>query len=547
MKKLISAVLCAVLILTVLAAGVAADYSTPEEIVNALYALEKNAELDGGPYTLTGVITNVDTAYNPKFGNVTVTMVVGNMTAKPVQCYRLEGDGADQIDVGDEITVEGKLKHYYNSKNDTSTYEFDAGCTLKSYKKASSTPTYTTPEEIVNALYALEKGKSLAGGPYTLTGVITSVDTEYSEANNNVTVTMVVGDMTDKPVTCYRLTGDGADKIGAGDEITVKGSLKHYYNKTQDASTYEFDAGCEIVSYKLAEKPVETEPETTEPATTEPASTEPATTEPASTEPEETKPAPDTSTPAKIAKAAYDLEVGEVLGTFTLSGKITVVNTLYSEKFDNVTVTIVVEGAEDYPIQCFRMINGEGVDAVDKIGVGDEITVTGSIKRYNDTTVEFDANCTLDAATINEKEPEQKPEGVDEILEALYALKDQETLAGPFTLTGTVKSIDTEYSEEFDNVTVTIVVDGHSDKPVMCYRMKGEGASQVRIGDVIEVTGSFKNYRGTYEFAQDCTFKFIKRNGSSPDTSDAAIGIAVFAAVSAVAAAGVIVAKKKAH
>jgi len=45
------------------------------------------------------------------------------------------------------------------------------------------------------------------------------------------------------------------------------------------------------------------------------------------------------------------------------------------------------------------MVNGEGVDGVDKIDVGDTITVTGYIKRYNDATVEFDSGCTLDSYT----------------------------------------------------------------------------------------------------------------------------------------------------
>ena len=99
-----------------------------------------------------------------------------------------------------------------------------------------------TQEEIVNALYALTSGQSLKN-KYTLTGVITSVDTAYSTQFSNVTVTMVVGDMTDKPIQCFRLAGTGANLIGKGDTITVTGVLKNYYGKQ------EFDQGCVLNSY----------------------------------------------------------------------------------------------------------------------------------------------------------------------------------------------------------------------------------------------------------------------------------------------------------
>ena len=87
--------------------------------------------------------------------------------------------------------------------------------------------TYDTPEEIVNALYELDPGATLPGGPYTLSGVITDVTEKYNTQYEDITVVMVVGDMTDKPVTCYYLKNadgvDGVSIIGVGDTITVKG------------------------------------------------------------------------------------------------------------------------------------------------------------------------------------------------------------------------------------------------------------------------------------------------------------------------------------
>lgn len=107
-----------------------------------------------------------------------------------------------------------------------------------------------TPEEIVDAAYALEVGGTLAGMK-TLTGVITSVDTAYDSGYQNVTVTIVVGNKTDKPIQCFRLKGDGADKIGVGDTITVTGSIINYDNGSEKGKV-EFNSGCTLDSYTLA-------------------------------------------------------------------------------------------------------------------------------------------------------------------------------------------------------------------------------------------------------------------------------------------------------
>ena len=177
----------------------------------------------------------MDTPYDKSYQNVTVTIQVGDLKDKPIMCYRLKGEGADKLGINDEITVTGTLKNY------AGTVEFDAGCTLDKWvDNAAPTQAYTTPEEIVNAAWALEKDTTLEGGLYTLTGVIKSVDTEYSDQYKNVTVTIVVNGMEDKPIVCFRLKGEGADTIKVGDTITVTGTLMNY------GGTIEFNSGCQL-------------------------------------------------------------------------------------------------------------------------------------------------------------------------------------------------------------------------------------------------------------------------------------------------------------
>ncbi len=215
-------------------------------------------------------------------------------------------------------------------------------------------------------------------------------------------------------------------------------------------------------------------------------------------QPEQPKP----TTPAEIVDAAYALEVGAALeGTYTLTGKVTAVNTEYSEQYKNVTVTIAVEGKEDKPIECYRMIGDEAA----LVAKNDIITVTGVLKNYNGK-IEFDAKCTLDArvpSAVEAPEPfDPTGKTVAEILDAAFALGVGDKFAANCTLTGKVLRFDTPYSEQYGNVSVVIDVEG---KELLCYRMIGEEAALVAEGDTITVTGLIKNYNGTIEFDAKCT------------------------------------------
>ncbi len=114
-----------------------------------------------------------------------------------------------------------------------------------------------TPEEIVNAAYGLAEGETLEG-TYTLTGVITSIDTAYNANYGNISVWMQIGDMADKPILAFRLAGEGAETLKAGDTITVTGSLTNYYSKI------EFAQGCTLDAVVPGEEPEPEEPSANE-------------------------------------------------------------------------------------------------------------------------------------------------------------------------------------------------------------------------------------------------------------------------------------------
>jgi len=308
-------------------------------------------------------------------------------------------------------------------------------------------------EEIVEAAYKLPEGIAMEEAN-TLYGKVISIDTPWSPDYQNITVTIQVGELADKPIMCYRLKGEGAENLKVGDEITVTGILKNY------KGTIEFDAGCELVGFG------------------------------------------EIKDQTAILDAAYSLADGIAMtDPVTLIGKIVRIDTAWSEDYQNITVTMDC-GDSERLIMCYRL-KGEGAK---DLAVGDMITVTGIIKNYKGT-IEFDAGCEL-TKVVKNSEPApvvEAPEDPTEIVDAAYALADGESLPYTATLTGKIVSIDTEWSEQYGNITVSIVVEGREENPIVCFRLKGDGAKDLKVDDVITVTGIIKNYKGTIEFDAGCT------------------------------------------
>ena len=351
-------------------------------------------------------------------------------------CYRLKGEGADTLAVGDTITVEGLLKNYKG------TIEFDAGCALIAKSEV------VDQKALLKAAFNLGEGDSLAY-PAVMTGTVTEITSAWSDQYGNITVNMQVDD---KIVMAYRLKGDGAKDLKAGDVITVAGKIKNY------KGTIEFDAGCLLVPNDMYHS-------------------------------------------VKNALSAYKLQDQESQDVEkTITGTIVSIDTPYSADYKNITVTIVVAGLEDYKIQCYRL-KGDGAEA---LNVGDTITATGKLKNYKGT-YEFDAGCVLVATAASEAPAPVAPEDPQAIVAEAYALADGAALPYTATLTGVITTIDTEWSEQYGNITVTIQIGDNAEQLIQCFRLKGDGAADLKVGDTITVTGMIKNYQGKVQFNAGCT------------------------------------------
>ena len=212
---------------------VPAGILTEAQIVDLAYTLADGDVLTG-PYKLSGTIISIDSAWSEQYGNITVTIQVGDKADKHIQCYRLAGEGAATLAVGDKIIVEGALKNYKG------TIEFDAGCKLLGVVKTID------QTAILEAAYALAPGSAMATDA-VLKGVISSIDTAWSDQYGNITVTIICDGKTEYPIKCYRLKGEGAANLAVGDEIVVTGKIKNYQHSSGDCEI-EFDAGCQLVA-----------------------------------------------------------------------------------------------------------------------------------------------------------------------------------------------------------------------------------------------------------------------------------------------------------
>lgn len=312
--------------------------------VEAAYQLPDGQSMDN-EVTLTGKITAINSIYNADYQNITVTIAVSGIEDKPIMCYRLKGDGVQDLAIGNIITVSGIIKNY------SGTIEFDSGCLLIGAEKGDAVEALTDTAQILQAAYALKEGAML---PYqvTLTGTVTEIRTPYSPEYYNISVVITVEGHEDQPILCYRLKGNDAEWLAVGDKITVTGMIINYYG------TIEFNAGSQITNYLPGGK--------------------------------EIAPSDDE---AQILSDLSQLAQGQKLPyVATLTGKVVSIDYEYDPDYNNITVTIDVNGTK---IQCFRL-TGEGIEL---IAVGDTITVTGNMENYGGK-LEFSAKSNLDSRTI---------------------------------------------------------------------------------------------------------------------------------------------------
>ena len=492
--------------------------------------IEGTVVLEG--VTVTGVVKSIRIPYDSGYNNITVIIQVGDLADKPIDCYRLTGDGIGDLAPGDTVTVQGTLANYQG------TVQFAAASVAMAIEKGPEVACPATTAEVLAAAKALAAGWAL---PYksTMTGVVTEITSAYAANYMNLTCNIEVDG---NKIICYRLLGELGANLKVGDTITVTGYLMNY------KGDLEYGQGCTLDSLVPGEGGSTEEP-----------------TEPTPVTKIEYVDAPAVGTAYKLVmnQAGLGKHLG-VTGTmngyywatsesfdemvdvyleavensyriyFTVDGVKTYMNIIPRDN-DATKTNVVFQTLEANANPTAYVLNTEhkfiyatGVTSDDwYLGTyGTNVTVGASKTSYIDDkstigvsqfvawfavagTSSEEPGTEPSEPTVTEPtvtEPAATPSTPKEILEAAYALEKDTALDGTYTLTGKVIGIDSAYSSQYSNVSVVIEVEGFPTMPMLCYRMKGDDAATVKVGDVITVTGVIKNYQGKVEYDAGCTF-----------------------------------------
>lgn len=217
--------------------------NTPEKIMDAAYALNQGESLDG-EYTLTGTITQINTAFNSQFNNITVTIKVAGKT---IQCFRLACTATDVFMVNDTITVTGTIKNHFG------TVEFDAGCTFKDRVVGTSTITVdsnSSANATVTIVGGLTEGTN--GTDFSFTVAVASGHELVSVKVNGTAVVAAEGQYT------CTINGDmviivETKVVGAADPVVVAtATFGASTNSTEiGAYTEKWSATCDKVKFDV--------------------------------------------------------------------------------------------------------------------------------------------------------------------------------------------------------------------------------------------------------------------------------------------------------
>lgn len=147
----------------------------PYTVAEACAAIDAGAGIQG--VYATGIVSEIVTAYNSQYGNITFDIVDEGDASTSLRAYRCAGSEAENVQVGDVVVVSGNLTKY----NDI--YEFAQGCEIVSLQH----PVITTPYIEVAELTVEAPAEGAEGTINVTYGNITDVVAEilFSDAEGN--------------------------------------------------------------------------------------------------------------------------------------------------------------------------------------------------------------------------------------------------------------------------------------------------------------------------------------------------------------------------
>ena len=229
----------------------------PDDPFNVAEAIAKcqaiGSTSDGVIYYAKGIISSISSVDTGSYGNATFNISDNGEDVNTITVFRsyfLNNEkftAENQIGVGDEVVITGKLVNY--TKNNVTTPEFSGNVYVYSIKKASNDPgTKNNPFTISQVISFIDGGGT---GEVYVKGVVSELVSGGFSANyGNGTFWISddgtkYGDQT-KDFEAYRVYWlgnqkwvDGNDQIAVGDKVVLCGEVTKYTNSKTGAVTYE--------------------------------------------------------------------------------------------------------------------------------------------------------------------------------------------------------------------------------------------------------------------------------------------------------------------
>ena len=229
--------------------------------INVCAELQKSSTsasyLSDEVYVKGKVSSIVDTEFNSQYGNITYyisDMKEDGTTANQLEVYRGYGlngakfTGLDDIKVGDEVIVKGKLQNWLG------TYEFTQGSSLYSLNGSASGGDQPsgeakgdgTLENPYNSVAATALASSLASGATSdvvyIKGKIASIKENYTTQYGNASFYISDDGTSTDQFYVFRtlyLNNEkytGGDVLSVGDEVVICGKVTNYMGNTPETA-----------------------------------------------------------------------------------------------------------------------------------------------------------------------------------------------------------------------------------------------------------------------------------------------------------------------
>lgn len=292
-------------------------------------------------YIVTGFITNTNGSVSPSRTDPTIDQQTFYMddekgTKKTLQGYWCNLPGHEALNVGDKITVTGKIMNYNN------TPEIKNGDVAILERATTKIDTLE-----VDVCEALEEGEALEPGDYTPDVFIVYGRVKGTDAVNNYgqhTFEMACEDKIFKPYNCK---GEDGLELGKGDSVAVIGKLYNYNG------TIEISNGTVKLIEKSQEEEVILE-----------------------------------VTVAQAVEVAMALENGKTTtDRYAVTGYVDSIAIAFSEQYQNISFFMTDDmSAPAYDFEAYRVKCT--AEEAEKIVIGAKVKVTAALQHYHKDATE---------------------------------------------------------------------------------------------------------------------------------------------------------------